>query len=107
LLGDTVVALSRSEANEPVRAVLQPAELYVPLLDSTLAAEADALDMLKELGHSDQSLEIDDEDPVRDTAREEIKAELEQRHGDIWILGWDRACKAFGDWEAEHVAIPV
>jgi hypothetical protein len=31
---DTVVAFCKSEANEPIRAVLQPAELYVPLLGS-------------------------------------------------------------------------
>jgi hypothetical protein len=71
------------------------------------AAEADALGLLKELGHSDPSLEIDDEDSVRHSAVEGVKSELEQRHGDIWILGWDRACKAFGDWEDEHVAIPI
>src|SRR5688572_16923309 len=33
--GNTVVAFSRPEVNEPVRALLQPAELYVPLLGFT------------------------------------------------------------------------
>jgi hypothetical protein len=57
--GDTVVAFSRSEANEPVRAALQPAELYVPLLDSTREELATADGPDGNIGYPFEPKEID------------------------------------------------